>query len=99
MKYTLDNDCTLTDELLGEVTIALLRSGGPVTTSAVLEQLTLMAANSQDQEKIEACLQTINEVKLSINKYTQLQQNPSEKSGKLFQRSMTKGYLTSETKH
>lgn len=66
------NDSGLTqkcvDDIIGEAVITLLKSGGPITTSSLLSQLTDMAKISANQERTEACLQGIIEIKQSISK-------------------------------
>ena len=56
------------DDMIGEAVIVLLKSGGPVTTTALLSQLTDMASLSSDQDRADACKQGIMEIKQSISK-------------------------------
>ena len=56
------------DDMIGEAVIVLLKSGGPVTTTALLSQLTDMALLSSDQDRSDACNQGIMEIKQSISK-------------------------------
>ena len=59
------------DDIIGEAVIALLKSGGPVTTSALLTQLTDMAKTSVNLQRTEICLQGIADIKQSISKHYQ----------------------------
>jgi len=56
------------DDIIGEAVIALLKLGGPITTSTLLSKLTDMAELSATQDRTEACLQGIIEIKQSISK-------------------------------
>lgn len=56
------------DDIIGEAVIALLKLGGPITTSTLLSKLTDMAELSANQDRTEACLQGIIEIKQSISK-------------------------------
>ncbi|MBT0721298.1 hypothetical protein EFZ10_12690 [Tatumella sp. TA1] len=56
------------DDMIGEAVIVLLKSGGPITTTNLLSQLTDMALLSNDQDRADACNQGIMEIKQSISK-------------------------------
>ena len=77
------------DDIIGEAVIALLKSGGQITTSALLTQLTDMAKISVNQERTEACLQGIIEIKQSLSKNYQERSQFLRNRSSLFESSNT----------
>ncbi|WP_241578859.1 hypothetical protein [Rosenbergiella nectarea] len=73
------------DDIIGEAVITLLKSGGEITTSTLLSQLTEMAKVSADQERKEACLQSIVEIKQSISKNYQARSQFLRNQSSLFE--------------
>ncbi|WP_241609148.1 hypothetical protein [Rosenbergiella australiborealis] len=56
------------DDMIGEAVIILLKTGGPITTTELLNQLSNMAKKTSNPQRVEACLQGIYEIKQSISK-------------------------------
>jgi len=77
------------DDIIGEAVIALLKSGGPITTSSLLTQLTDMAEISVNQQRTEVCLQGIVEIKQSISKNYQERSQFLRNQSSLFESSNT----------
>ena len=78
------NNPKYVDDMIGEAVIKLLKSGGPITTTALLSQLTDMAQLSSNQERTDACIQSIIEIKQSISRNYQKRSNFLKKQSSLF---------------
>jgi len=56
-------DEKLTDVMIGEAVLTLLKSDKSVSSNALIEQLELMAADADDNEKVTAIRKAITEVR------------------------------------
>lgn len=54
-----ENDSSLNDTLIGDAVLTLLKSGKPVTISELMEQLKIMAGQSESEVIKSACKRTI----------------------------------------
>ena len=57
------NEERLTDKLIGEAVIALLKSKSTISTDRLIAQLQFMAVNADNINKKSACEQIINEIR------------------------------------
>ncbi|QKJ88619.1 hypothetical protein PMPD1_3705 [Paramixta manurensis] len=62
-----NKDDRLTDTLLGEAILAIMRTDTPISNATVLRQLQAMAAVEVDQERRKACLRAIGAVRNSAS--------------------------------
>lgn len=99
MGFSYKNRLDLSDDLIGEAVIVLLKTGGAITISALLDQLSEMATASQDADRKEACLQSISDVKLSIGRYFNQRREHLEKQSVLLNNSLSSRYQENDTKH
>ncbi|AVV39433.1 hypothetical protein [Pantoea vagans] len=56
-------DEKLTDVMIGEAVLTLLKSDKPVSSNALIAQLELMAANADDDSKVSVIRKAITEVR------------------------------------
>ena len=57
------NEERLTDKLIGEAVISLLKSKNPISTDRLIAQLQFMAASADSINRKTACEQIINEIR------------------------------------
>ncbi|AEX54386.1 hypothetical protein [Rahnella aquatilis] len=57
------NEERLTDKLIGEAVISLLKSKSPISTDRLIAQLQFMAASADSINRKTACEQIINEIR------------------------------------